>query len=82
MLQHRTAGKTGTLWQGDYDVRGSATMTPTIVAVRKGELLSLIIGARKGNHVCDLTSISLVISETGAAKRAWNLATPSLTSVR
>ncbi|MCH7725710.1 MAG: DUF1592 domain-containing protein [Planctomycetes bacterium] len=74
LLQHRTAGKTGTLWKGDYDVRGSAKMTPTIVAVRKGELLSLIIGARKGNHVCDLTSISLVISETGAEKRVWDLA--------
>ena len=74
MLQHRSAAKTGTLWKGEYEVRGSAMMTPTTVAVRKGELLSLIIGARKGNHTCDLTVITLVISEAGGAKRVWDLA--------
>ncbi|MFT5429423.1 MAG: hypothetical protein ACI9OJ_000093 [Myxococcota bacterium] len=73
-LQHQTAGKTGTLWQGDFELRGSATMTPTTVAVRKGELLSLLIGPRKGEHTCDLTSITLVISETSGAKRVWDLA--------
>ena len=74
LLQHRTAGKTGTLWKGEYELRGSATMTPTAVAVRKGELLSLLIGPRKGEHACDLTSITLVISEASGAKRVWDLA--------
>jgi hypothetical protein len=74
LLQHRIASKTGTLWQGEYEVRGSATMTPTTVAVRKGELLSFLIGPRKGEHTCDLTSITLVISETDGAKRVWDLA--------
>ena len=73
-LQHRTAGKTGTLWQGEYEVRGSATMTPTTVAVRAGEMLSFLIGPRKSEHSCDLTSITLVISEAGGAKRTWDLA--------
>ena len=74
LLQHRTAGKTGTLWKGEYEVRGSAMMTPTTVAVRKGELLSFLIGPRKGEHTCDLTSITFVISEAGGAKRVWDLA--------
>jgi hypothetical protein len=74
MLQHRTAGKTGTLWEGEYEVRGSATMTPTTVTVRKGELLSFLIGPRKGEHTCDLTSITLVISKADGAKRVWDLA--------
>lgn len=74
LLQHRTAGKTGTLWQGDYEVRGSATMTPITVAVRKGELLSFLVGPRKGEHSCDLTAITLIVSETEGAKRVWNLA--------
>jgi len=73
-LQHQTAGKTGTLWQGDFEVRGSATMTPTTIAVRKGEVLALMIGPRQGNHSCDLTAIQLVVSEAGGAKRAWDLA--------
>jgi hypothetical protein len=74
LLQHRTAAKTGTLWKGAYELRGSATMTPTTVPVRKGELLSLLIGPRKGEHACDLTSITLVISEASGAKRVWDLA--------
>jgi len=74
LLQHRTAGKTGTLWNGEYEVRGSATMTPTTVAVRKGELLSFLIGPRNREHTCDLTSITLVISEASGAKRVWDLA--------
>ena len=74
LLQHRTAGKAGTLWKGEYELRGSAKMTPTTVSVRKGELLSLIVGSRKNNHVCDLTAVELVIRETGGRKRVWNLA--------
>ena len=74
LLQHRTADKTGTLWQGDYDVRGSAAMTPSNITVRTGELLSLIIGPRQGEHTCDLTAIQFVISEAGGEKRAWDLA--------
>ncbi|MFP6700742.1 MAG: DUF1592 domain-containing protein, partial [Planctomycetaceae bacterium] len=73
LLQHRTAGKAGTLWQGEYELRGSATMTPTNVAVRTGEMLSFLVGPRKGEHTCDLTSITLVISEAGGAKRVWDL---------
>lgn len=74
LLQHRTAGKTGTLWKGEYEVRGSATMTPTTVAVRKGELLSFLVGPRAGEHTCDLTAIKLVIGEADGAKRVWDLA--------
>jgi hypothetical protein len=83
LLQHRTAEKAGTLWKGDYELRGSATMTPTTVSVHKGELLSLIIGSRQRNHVCDLTAITLVIRETGGEKRVWDMATdlsPHITS--
>jgi len=74
LLQHRVAGKTAALWQGEYELGGSAKMTPTTVSVRKGEVLSLIIGARKNSHICDLTSIEFVIGETSGAKRVWDLA--------
>ncbi len=42
------------------------------VRVRKGDLLSLIIGPRDGNHSCDLTAISLSVS---AGEQEWDLAT-------
>jgi len=40
--------------------------------VQPGDLLSLIIGPRDGNHSCDLTAIDLTI--TAAEDREWNLA--------
>jgi hypothetical protein len=41
------------------------------VAVQPGDLVSLMIGARGGNHSCDLTAIDLTLSDGG---RSWNLA--------
>ena len=70
---HPHAGKAAALWQGEYELGGSAKMNPTTVSVRKGEVLSLIIGARKNSHICDLTSIEFVIGETSGAKIATHL---------
>jgi len=74
VLQHLAAGKAGTLWKGEYELGGSATMTPTTVAVRKGEMLSFLVGPRKAEHACDLTSITFLISQAGGEKKAWDLA--------
>ena len=42
------------------------------VAVRIGDLVSLLIGPRDGNHSCDLTAIDLKISDQEG--KTWNLA--------
>ena len=39
-----------------------------------GDLVSLLIGPRDGNHSCDLTSVQLKLTETGATEQTWNLA--------
>ncbi len=39
--------------------------------VREGDLLSLLIGPRDGNHACDLTDLELVVKEPGG--REWSL---------
>ena len=41
------------------------------VAVQPGDLVSLLIGPRDGNHACDLTAVDLTLSGGG---REWNLA--------
>src|SRR5438874_7403358 len=43
------------------------------LAVRKGDLVSLLIDPRDGNHACDLTDLELVLQSTGAEGRAWSL---------
>tara|TARA_Y100000766_G_scaffold99743_2_gene85109 strand:- start:3817 stop:7908 length:4092 start_codon:yes stop_codon:yes gene_type:complete len=74
LLQHRVSDKTALLWQGEYELGGSAEMTPKKISVRRGEVLSLIVGSRDNNHTCDLTTVQLVISETNGTKHVWDLA--------
>lgn len=42
--------------------------------VKQGDLLSLSIGPRDGNHSCDLTAIDLTVKADGSRKAEWNLA--------
>lgn len=44
------------------------------VSVQPGDLLSLLIGPRDGNHACDLTDIALTLKTTEKAPRVWDLA--------
>src|SRR6185436_5184613 len=46
---------------------------PGPIAIRQGDLVSLAIGPRDGNHACDLTDIELTLTDTADAKRVWNL---------
>jgi hypothetical protein len=41
--------------------------------VESGDMVSLVVGAREGNHFCDTTIIELVITETEAGGRTWEL---------
>ncbi len=43
------------------------------LAVQIGDLVSLIIGPRDGNHSCDLTDIELLLKSAGEGGREWNL---------
>lgn len=44
------------------------------LVVQPGDLLSLIIGPRDGEHSCDMTSIGLTIKESGDDGKEWDLA--------
>jgi hypothetical protein len=74
VVQYRTSRKVGNLGQGTFDNGGSVAMPPKTISVRRGELVSLIVGPRDGNHSCDLTQINLVITETEGDQRTWDLA--------
>jgi hypothetical protein len=41
--------------------------------MNEGELLSLMVGPREGNHGCDLTSIDLTITAMNETQRVWDL---------
>ena len=72
-LQHRISDKTILLSNGEYETGGAAEVISRKVSVRKGEVLSLVIGPRNRNHVCDLTNVQLVISEINGPRHVWDL---------
>lgn len=43
------------------------------IAVHAGDLVSLLIGPRDGNHSCDLTDIELNIAQQGTDGKKWSL---------
>jgi hypothetical protein len=76
-LEHRRMGgaeQAVLLAEGTIDVGKSAEASPREMKVAKGDLVILAVDARDGNHVCDLTEITLTITETEKPSRVWNLA--------
>jgi hypothetical protein len=58
---------------GEFDDGKEATIPPRTLHVAPGDLLCLAIGARNGDHTCDLTLVDLTITELSGLKRNWNL---------
>jgi hypothetical protein len=73
-LEWRRGGTRQTLAAGVAQGSAGVTVGPVeSFPVGKGDLLSLIVGPRDGNHSCDLTDVELVVSSTGEGARQWNL---------
>ncbi|QDU35723.1 hypothetical protein Mal4_00050 [Maioricimonas rarisocia] len=67
---------------GNVDRVRTADIPPVDgVQVRKGDLISLIIGPRDGSHVCDLTEIDLTIVSESDDARLWSLSTDCADSI-
>ncbi|MEX1039480.1 MAG: DUF1592 domain-containing protein [Pirellulaceae bacterium] len=43
------------------------------LAVRPGDLVSLLIGPREGSHACDLTDLELIFTSDGDESQTWSL---------
>ncbi|MGV3772243.1 MAG: DUF1587 domain-containing protein, partial [Verrucomicrobiales bacterium] len=56
--------------QGGNLVSGKPTDS---LATQKGDLISLLISPRDGNHSCDLTEVQLIIRSEKDSKKDWNL---------
>jgi hypothetical protein len=44
------------------------------LAIQSGDLISILIGPRDGNHACDLTCVDLNLTSGGADAKTWDLA--------
>jgi hypothetical protein len=43
------------------------------LAVEPGDLVSILVGPRDGDHACDLTSVEITLTESAGEQRVWNL---------
>jgi mono/diheme cytochrome c family protein len=73
-LEHRRGTAASKLGGGNLDVGGKARLAPGELKVAQGDRLLLAVGARDGNHACDLTALELNITEAGDKGRQWDLA--------
>jgi hypothetical protein len=73
-LEHRRNDKAAILAEAAVGVGGDSQVPPRIIKIDKGDLLLLAVDARDGNHVCDLTELTLTISEIDKPSRTWDLA--------
>lgn len=74
VLDHRSGRHIEELGSGTVNPVQEASILPiTSHMVRSGDLISLVIDSRDGNHSCDLTQIDLEITELADANRRWLL---------
>ena len=73
-IEHRRGERAGILAEGVVDL-GKEAKTPAVTAkVEKGDVLLLVVDARDGSHICDMTEIAFSITETEKPERKWDLA--------
>ncbi len=74
IAEHRTRLQAFRLGSGEVVTAASGQLEKQTIDVRLGELVSLFVGPRNGDHGCDLTQVQIVIREMGGMERVWDLA--------
>jgi len=70
VLERRRGAHRQRVASGIADKNDVGKIAATTLAVRQGDLLSLVIGPRGTDHTCDLTNLELNIESAG---RSWSL---------
>lgn len=74
-LELRRGGMRQRLASGIAQGNRAGTLGPIEdVSVQEGDLLSVVVGPRDGNHSCDLTGVEFSLREKEGARREWDLA--------
>ena len=63
---HRTFDGSRILKTARLDGAGQGSMESRAIAVKKGEVIALVVGPKDGSHACDLTRVDFRLAETGA----------------
>ena len=75
-VQHQNSSGQSIIQHGSIESANQTTFAAAKeIEVMRGDIISLIINPRIGDHSCDTTRVDLTITEVGEQKRVWNLAT-------
>ena len=56
-----------------YGTGGGGELKPVTLQVHRGDVVRLVVGPKDGSHACDLTHADMTLTETGGAKREWDI---------
>ena len=73
-LEHRRGQRAAVFAEGGIDLGGTAEPAAKTLKVEKGDVVILAVDAKDENHVCDMTAIEFMLTETEKPSRVWNLA--------
>ncbi|HEX4613115.1 MAG TPA: DUF1587 domain-containing protein, partial [Urbifossiella sp.] len=74
-VEHRRGGRMAVLGSGAVDLGKSARILNLTATVDKGDQLVLVVDARDGNHVCDMTGVEFnVLHIADGMGLSWDLA--------
>ncbi len=73
-LERRHADRANVVAEGTVAPGGETELSPRTLSVSKGDLLILAIDAKDRDHSCDLTEISLNITDPDKPAQTWDLA--------
>ncbi|HEY1064998.1 MAG TPA: hypothetical protein VGE52_02770, partial [Pirellulales bacterium] len=73
-IESQTPGRSAVLSAGVLELGRQGESPSQDISVSKNDEIILAVDARDSNHVCDLTEISLTLTELTGDKRVWDLA--------
>ena len=75
-LEKQTSAQSTIFAEGAVDLGKDTTTTLQTLSISKGDFIYLAVNSRDNNHFCDLTEITLTVTELGQDNtRIWDLAT-------
>lgn len=73
-LEYRSGRRAWILGEGPIEPLGEVKLPARTFEVAKDDEIALVVDAKDGDHICDSTDISLVITETEKPQRVWDIA--------
>ncbi len=73
-LEHRRGDKSAILAEGAINLGADITVPTKTISIEPGDRIVLAVDPRGADHTCDLTEVTLTITDSAKGGRVWDLA--------